>query len=124
MGTQSRKRTRPSHAIRGLLGTASLLALSSFSAQAQPAAATQVAQVIPAAAPVEEVLITGSLIRGAEAVGVPVTALGQDDFRQTGAVSISDLLRTTPDVEVVPSGAHIAAGASLTHSARVNVHSL
>jgi iron complex outermembrane receptor protein len=125
MGIQSRTRGRSTSRMTGLFGTASVLVMSTLlPAQAQPGApVTQVAQVIPAA-PVEEVLITGSLIHGAEAIGVPVTALGADDFRETGAVSISDLLRTTPDVEVVPSGAHIAAGASLTHSARVNVHGL
>jgi iron complex outermembrane recepter protein len=112
-----------------LFGTVSLIALTAaYPSHAQPQQAAQpqqVAQAGPPIAPVEEeVLITGSLIHGAAAVGVPVTALGAEEFQHTGAVSISDLLRSTPDVDVVTSGAHIAAGASLTHSARVNVHGL
>ena len=54
-----------------LLGTTSLIALGgpAFSAEQ------------PAAPPAEEILVTGSLIAGAPAVGVPVTSFGQDDFK-------------------------------------------
>lgn len=79
-----------------LAGTASLFALAAGVAHAQAPAAA-------AAAPptAEEVTVTGSLIRGAEAVGVPVTALGAEEFVRTGAVTVADLLREIPSVSVV-----------------------
>jgi Ca-activated chloride channel family protein len=42
----------------------------------------------------ETVLITGSLVRGTAAVGVPVTNLSPQDFAQTRALTAADLLRT------------------------------
>src|SRR4051794_27495383 len=54
-----------------LLGSASLLAITAGNAQAQQVAQAQTAQATPAEVP-EQVLVTGSLIRGAAAVGVPV----------------------------------------------------
>jgi len=59
-----------------------------------PAAA---AQEIP-----ELVLITGSLIRGTQAVGVPVTNLSTQDFTQTGSITTADLFRTIPAANVQP----------------------
>ena len=59
----------------------------------------------PAAAPApvakvgevpETVIISGSLIRGTQAVGVPVTNLAPQDFAQRGALSTSDLFRAAP----------------------------
>ncbi len=77
-----------------LMGTASLLTLGvALNAQAQMPPMT--AQATPEEAP-EQVLITGSLIHGAAAVGVPVTNLGTQDFTQSGAVTIGDLFRTVP----------------------------
>jgi hypothetical protein len=69
-----------------LLGTASLLAI----AQAEDVHGAEVvaqAEEIP-----ETVLITGSLIRGTTAVGVPVIGLSPQDFAMTGTLtaSISD----------------------------------
>jgi hypothetical protein len=56
--------------IRALLGTASFLRLAtSLDAQAQQVAQAQTAQANPMEVP-EQVLITGSLIRGTAAVGV------------------------------------------------------
>lgn len=111
-----------------LLATASVPAIALAgvaNAQTADGAPVQLAQAAsPEAAVPEQVLVTGSLIHGAEAVGVPVESLGQQDFAQTGSVSVSDLLRTVPDITVVPSGTHIAGGASLTHSARINIHNL
>ncbi len=51
----------------------------------------------PAATP-EQVLVTGSLIRGSAAVGVPVTNLSPQNFAQTGALASADLFRTVPGV--------------------------
>src|SRR5579859_1031046 len=83
--------------IATLMGSASFLTLTSMAvtqAQQQTAQA-QMAQTAPAPIP-EQVLITGSLIHGTAAVGVPVTNLGAQDFTETGNVSIGDLFRTVP----------------------------
>jgi nanoRNase/pAp phosphatase (c-di-AMP/oligoRNAs hydrolase) len=66
-----------------LMGSASLLTLTNvLAAQAQQVAQAQMAQAqeVP-----EQVLITGSLIHGTAAVGVPVTNLSVQDFKTTGA---------------------------------------
>ena len=88
-----------------LLGSASFLTLaSSTSAIAQQMAQAQVAQaqMAQAAEVPEQVLITGSLIHGAAAVGVPVTNLGTQDFAQTGSLTTADLFRTIPSANVSP----------------------
>ena len=73
-----------------LLGTASFLTMgNAIDAHAQGEVAQ--ADEIP-----ETVLITGSLIRGTTAVGVPVTNLSPMDFAQTGALTTADLFRTFP----------------------------
>ena len=64
--------------ITTLLGTASFVTLAT--AMSTPAQAQMAAQAAPQEVP-EQVLITGSLIRGTAAVGVPVTNLGPQDFR-------------------------------------------
>src|SRR6476469_4137423 len=88
--------------ITTLLGTASFVAVATaMSAQAQQVAQAQMAQAAPQEVP-EQVLITGSLIRGTAAVGVPVTNLGPQDFRQTGTLTTSDLFRTVPQFNVIP----------------------
>ncbi len=99
-----------------LLGTASLLAM----AQAEQVyAAEMVAQAeeIP-----ETVLITGSLIRGTSAVGVPVINLSPQDFAMTGTLTTSDLFRNIPQFNVSPGpvatqgAARSAAFASISGS--------
>src|SRR4051812_33905594 len=97
MNRQNSTAQRAAHLV-ALLGTASFVTLATtaaYAAAAAPAAGAPAA----AAAPVEEVLITGSLIRGAPAVGVPVTALGDEDFKETGAVTISEMLLNVPAIE-------------------------
>src|SRR2546421_12744017 len=82
--------------LTALLGTASFLALStSLSVHAQQVAQAQMAQASPQEVP-EQVLITGSLIRGTAAVGVPVTNLSPQDFSVTGALTTAELFRTIP----------------------------
>src|ERR1700681_2833212 len=83
-----------------LMGSASFLTLTSVTAaQAQQVAQAQMAQAqeVP-----EQVLITGSLIHGTAAVGVPVTNLGARDFTETGAVTTADLFRSVPAADVSP----------------------
>src|SRR5262249_34373432 len=45
----------------------------------------------------ENVLVTGSLTRGTNAVGVPVTNLSPMDFAKTGALTTADLFRAPPN---------------------------
>ena len=81
-----------------LMGSVSLLTLTA----ALNANAQQTAQATPGEVP-EQVLVTGSLIHGAAAVGVRVTNLGVQDFIETGKVTIGELFRTIPDANV-PAG--------------------
>ena len=100
-----------------LLGTASLLAM----AQAEGAyAAEMVAQAdeIP-----ETVLITGSLIRGTAAVGVPVINLSPQDFAMTGTITAADLFRSIPQFNVSP-GPVGTQGANQERGTRVNLRQL
>src|SRR4051812_39777144 len=87
--------------LKALLATASVLTLADAAA-AQPAP-TQTAQA--SQAPPEQVLVTGSLIHGAAAVGVPVTPISQLDFQEAGALTISDALKDVPSLNVQVSAA-------------------
>ena len=96
-----------------LLGTASLLAM----AQAEGVYAAEVvaqAEEIP-----ETVLITGSLIRGTTAVGVPVINLSPQDFAMTGALTAADLFRTIPQFNVNPGP--VATRAPTTNAALASI---
>src|SRR6266436_6692691 len=100
-----------------LLGSASLLTMANaLPAYAQ--AQTAQAEEIP-----ETVLITGSLIRGTAAVGVPVTNLSPMDFKVTGALTTSDLFRTIPQFNVV-AGPVATAAANVERGTRVNLRQL
>jgi iron complex outermembrane recepter protein len=46
----------------------------------------------------EEIIVTGTLIRGSAPVGSNVIALGQEAFQETGAQSTNDLLASIPQV--------------------------
>src|SRR6266581_6195990 len=105
-----------------LMGTASLLTLTNvLAAQAQQVAQAQMAQAqeVP-----EQVLITGSLIHGTAAVGVPVTNLNVQDFRQTGALTTADLFRTIPVANVSPGAVATNSGGHLERETRVNIRGL
>src|SRR3954463_1551823 len=107
-----------------LLGTASLVTMANaMAAQAQQVAQAQMAQAAPAEVP-EQVLITGSLIHGAAAVGVPVTNLSPQDFAQTGALTTSDLFRTVPAANVSPGPVAVQSGANIERATRVNLRGL
>src|SRR5258705_3256120 len=102
-----------------LLGTASLLTMANaISAYAQ---GQQVAQneEIP-----ETVLITGSLIRGTAAVGVPVTNLSPQDFAMTGALTTADLFRTSPAANVAAGPVATMSGANIERATKVNIRGL
>ncbi len=105
-----------------LMGSASLLTLTTaLAAQAQQVAQAQMAQAqeVP-----EQVLITGSLIHGTAAVGVPVTNLSVQDFRQTGAQQLADLFRTVPVANVSPGAVATNSGGHLERETRVNIRGL
>src|SRR3954471_398925 len=107
-----------------LLGSASLLTMASaMAAHAQQVAQAQMAQAAPQEVP-EQVLITGSLIRGTAAVGVPVTNLSPQDFAQTGALTTSDLFRTVPAANVSPGPVATQSGANIERATRVNIRGL
>ena len=69
-------------------------------------------------------LITGSLIHGTAAVGVPVTNLNVQDFRQTGALTTADLFRTIPVANVSPGAVATNSGGHLERETRVNIRGL
>jgi iron complex outermembrane receptor protein len=71
----------------------------------------------------ETVLITGSLIRGTEAVGVPVIGLSPQDFAMTGTLTASDLFRTIPQFNTAP-GPVATQGAAEERGVRVNLRQL
>ena len=91
--------------------------------QAQQVAQLQTAQAAPAQAP-EQVLVTGSLIHGAAAVGVPVTTLGMDDFKTGGALTIADLFKNVPAVYQIPQNDVIAGGGYIARAQNVNLRNL
>src|SRR5215510_11014862 len=110
-----------------LLSSASFLTLASSTyALAQQMAQAQVAQAQMAQATElpEQVLITGSLIHGAAAVGVPVTNLGTQDFAQTGSLTTADLFRTIPSANVSPGPVGTNANNNIGKQTRVNIRNL
>lgn len=81
------------------------------------------AQAAPAEVP-EEVVVTGSLIRGTASVGVPVTNLGPQDYAQTGALTTADLFRTVPAATVAPGPVGTQTGENVGKATRVNIRGL
>jgi len=82
------------------------------------------AQVAQAEEVPETVLITGSLIRGTAAVGVPVTNLNPQDFAMTGALTTADLFRTFPAANVSPGPVATNGGGNIERATRVNLRGL
>src|SRR5436305_5538447 len=110
--------------LASLLGSASLLAMTGAgAAQAQQVAQAQTAQATPMEIP-EQVLVTGSLIHGTAAVGVPVTNLSPQDFAHTGALTTADLFRTVPAANVEPGAVSTNSGANLERGTHVNLRGL
>ena len=101
-----------------LMGSASILSLTT----APGAHAQQMAAAAPAMVP-EQVLVTGSLIHGAAAVGVPVTNLGTQDFAETGYSTIGELFQTVPAANVTLPQSTISGGQQERLN-RVNIRGL
>jgi len=98
-----------------------------LTAIAPPVTAVPAPQVAPAAKGQEvpeSVLITGSLVRGSAAVGVPVTNLSPQDFAQTGSLSTSDLFRTFPQLNAAapPAAAPAARADRLAQAPAVDAN--
>lgn len=91
------------HAVR--LGLA-FAALSSAAASAQNATTLE-----------EEVVVTGSRIRGVEAVGSPVIAVDHDQIVEIGTASTGDLLRKIP--QIIGLGASETAATAQNGAANV-----
>ncbi|MGH7487292.1 MAG: TonB-dependent receptor plug domain-containing protein, partial [bacterium] len=72
----------------------------------------------------ETVLITGSLIRGAPAVGVPVTSLRTVDFAETGALTTAELFKTIPAALVAPIAGGQVGPNNIERSGRVNLRGI
>jgi outer membrane receptor protein involved in Fe transport len=107
-----------------LLGSASLLAMAGTGgSQAQQLAQAQTAQAGAATVP-EQVLVTGSLIRGTAAVGVPVTNVGPQDFIQTGALTTAELFRTVPAAVVSPGPVGTNNGGNAGRETEVSLRGL
>ena len=90
---------------------------------AQQAAPAQTAQAAPEQVP-EQVLVTGSLIHGAAAVGVPVTNLGTQDFKTTGSLTAGDLFKTLPISNVPAFQSSTDAGSKVEQTQSVNLRGL
>jgi outer membrane receptor protein involved in Fe transport len=110
--------------VASLLGSASLLAMiGAGGSQAQQLAQAQTAQAGPMQVP-EQVLVTGSLIRGTAAVGVPVTNVGPQDFVQTGALTTAELFRTVPAAVVSPGPVGTNNGGNAGRETEVSLRNL
>ncbi len=98
------------------------LAASGTAVQAQTQMQAQ-AQA-PATAP-EQVLVTGSLIRGTPAVGVPVSALTPQEFVETGQLFPStDILKTIPALRIDAEASPTYGGGTLSFEQNVQIHGL
>ena len=105
--------------LRALLGSGSFIAV----AYAMPAYGQAQTAAMAASIP-EQVLVTGSLIHGTAAVGVPVTTLSTQDFKVTGALTTADLLKTLPAVVVQASASSTFNGGYITGTQDVEIHGL
>jgi iron complex outermembrane recepter protein len=95
---------------------------SGQSSQGRPALAAQAATT--EAVPTVSVVITGSLIAGTQAIGVPVTNLGVQDFVQSGALTTGELFRTIPAAQVSPGASAVINGGQQERQTRVNLRGL
>jgi len=72
----------------------------------------------------ETVLITGSLISGAVSVGVPVNSLRTLDFVETGRLSLTDVLKSIPSLDIDTQSSPTYGGGTLAFLQNVQIHSL
>jgi len=113
----SRTAAHKSIRLAKLFGTASIAAMAAGGAFAQGQMVAQ--EEIP-----ETVLITGSLIQGAVAVGVPVSSLRTLDFVETGQLSLTDVLKSVPSLDIDAAPSPTYGGGTLAFIQNVQIHSL
>src|SRR5262245_56797975 len=113
----TRVRARKSLHLARLFGGASIAAMVAGGALAQG----QVAQneEIP-----ESGLGTDSLIQGAVSVGVPVSSLRTLDFVETGQLSLTDVLKSVPALDIDAEASPTYGGGTLSFLQNVQIHSL
>lgn len=66
----------------------------------------------PESRPIEEVVVTGTLLRGQAPVGSPITTVGRDEIESTNAATTQDILRMIPNT----SNSHSVAQGDLVGS--------
>jgi iron complex outermembrane receptor protein len=115
------------------IATAVALLCTVEAAQAQDAADPQAAPpklaTAPAPAePIEQIVVTGSRIRGIAPVGSPVVSVGRGDIEASGAVSTAQLLQEVPQVSnlgVSDSSRGQAGGSgNITYGSSVNLRGI
>jgi len=111
---------------RGVIHLAALLGTASFGAIAASGAASAQGQVMGQAtqAPPEQVLITGSLIQGTVAVGVPVNAIRPQEIVETGQLGLNDVLKSVQSLDIDAEASPTYGGGTLSFIQNVQVHSL
>src|SRR5579871_2031965 len=115
----------PAHSRARALHSALLLGTASFMAIAVTGAAYAQGNAMTAQnEPPEQVLITGSLIQGAAAVGVPVTDLRAADFVETGQLTITDILKSVPALHIDAEASPTYGGGTLSFEQNVQIHGL
>lgn len=95
-GSQFANRAR----LTWLIASASAGTLLASSAALADGPATPAGPVGDSATPaLQEVVVTGTLIRNAAPVGSPIIAMSQAQLQETGSTSLADALRTLPQVD-------------------------
>ncbi len=102
-----------------LLGTASLFTIATAISGQDQALGAQTADEIP-----ENVLVTGSLIRGTVAVGVPVINISPMDFAQVGALTTADLFKNFPAANFSSGDIGTTAAARIDRGQKINLRNL
>ena len=102
-----------------VLRKSALLCGASVMAFAGAAYAQDQSQAVP-----EQVVVTGSLIHGAQAIGVPVISLSVEDFKQTGALTTADLLKSVPSITVQGSLSVANSGGDADGLQQVEIHNI
>ena len=103
---------------------AKLFCSTSIAAMAACGAAWAQGQMVAQDEIPETVLITGSLIQGAVSVGVPVSSLRTLDFVETGQLSLTDVLKSVPALDIDAEASPTYGGGTLSFLQNVQIHSL
>jgi outer membrane receptor protein involved in Fe transport len=105
--------------LSALLGSASLFTMATAISGQDRALGAQSVDEIP-----ENVLVTGSLIRGTVAVGVPVINISPMDFAQVGALTTADLFKNFPAANFSSGDIGTTAAARIDRGQKINLRNL